>query len=388
MSGYDASDHVDILNRWVDFIEFRAKVILLRVPDTNDAYRMFETLNDRGKRVSQADLVKNYLFGQAGETRINSVQQKWSHMRGALESMENEDSTNLFLRHALTTVRGLVRGSDIYQAVQEHASGPWAANKFSAELEDLAYVYVATFNASNSRWNEQGSAVRRPLDALNLLNVNPMRPVLLAIAKRFDTGDIGSALSFCVSLSVRLLIGRRTRTGIIENALASAAHAIWCGNIGDVHSLKRQLMEIVPDDKQFSTVFAEATVATTKLARYYLRSLEMADRNDPDPWHIPNDDEDVINLEHVLPNKPTSGWVGFSEADVKQFRNRIGNLVLLNASDNSMLGSDDFASKKPVYARCPYGITRSVSRVEEWNIDAIVDRQKQLAKLAPRAWPI
>lgn len=48
VSGYDASDHVDILNRWIDFIEFRAKVILLRVPDTNDAYRMFETLNDRG----------------------------------------------------------------------------------------------------------------------------------------------------------------------------------------------------------------------------------------------------------------------------------------------------------------------------------------------------
>lgn len=76
------SDQGDLLERWVTFIEHRALVILLTVPDGADAYKMFETLNDRGLRTSQADLIKNYLFGRSGD-RLAEVQNKWSYMRGA-----------------------------------------------------------------------------------------------------------------------------------------------------------------------------------------------------------------------------------------------------------------------------------------------------------------
>ena len=64
---YDENSHGDLLNKWVTFIEDRALVVLLRVPDSVNAYKMFETLNDRGLRTSQADLIKNYLFGRAGD---------------------------------------------------------------------------------------------------------------------------------------------------------------------------------------------------------------------------------------------------------------------------------------------------------------------------------
>src|ERR1019366_4375684 len=120
VAGLDQKDHGDVLNRWVDFIESKALVILLRVPNAANAYRMFETLNDRGKRTSQSDLVKNYLFGRAGE-RVAEAQQKWASMRGALETMEDDDTTILFLRYALTAVRGFVREADVYEAVQNHA---------------------------------------------------------------------------------------------------------------------------------------------------------------------------------------------------------------------------------------------------------------------------
>lgn len=63
----DVLQHGDHLNSWVSFIQHRALAVLLRVPDDADAYRMFETLNDRGLRTSQADLIKNYLFGRSGQ---------------------------------------------------------------------------------------------------------------------------------------------------------------------------------------------------------------------------------------------------------------------------------------------------------------------------------
>lgn len=69
------SDHGDFLNDWVTFLDETATVVLLRVYDDANAYRMFETLNDRGLKTSQADLVKNHLFGAAG-SRLDECQNR------------------------------------------------------------------------------------------------------------------------------------------------------------------------------------------------------------------------------------------------------------------------------------------------------------------------
>ena len=55
---------------------------------------MFETLNDRGLRISQADLVKNYLFGQSGN-RIREAQAKWASMIRSLENVDREDTAKI-----------------------------------------------------------------------------------------------------------------------------------------------------------------------------------------------------------------------------------------------------------------------------------------------------
>ena len=101
----ESSEHSDLLKNWLSFLEHSALIVLLRVPDDADAYKMFETLNDRGLRTSQADLIKNYLFGRAG-SRIPEVQARWSSMRGALESVSDEDLTTTYLCHALIVLGG------------------------------------------------------------------------------------------------------------------------------------------------------------------------------------------------------------------------------------------------------------------------------------------
>ncbi|HEX6389385.1 MAG TPA: DUF262 domain-containing protein, partial [Solirubrobacteraceae bacterium] len=117
VAALETRDHGDLLNGWVSFLEQRALVVLLKVPDRVNAYRMFETLNDRGLRTSQADLIKNHLFWRSG-TRFREVQSKWSYMRGALEASEEDDITINFLRHALIVLRGPLREADVYEAVQ------------------------------------------------------------------------------------------------------------------------------------------------------------------------------------------------------------------------------------------------------------------------------
>jgi hypothetical protein len=391
-SPHDEREHGDVLNEWVDFVEKRALVILLKVPSESDAFKMFETLNDRGLRTGQVDLVKNHLFKMAGD-RLQEVQSSWSYMRGALESsFDDPEATIDFLRHALIVQRGHLREQDVYDEVQTMVLSPQAAVAFAATLESLANVYVATSNPEHERWNGYPDAGRRAVEVLNLLNIKPLRPLLLAVSARFDPSEAAQALRFLVSLSVRLMIASSTRSSSVEVPLASAAQRVFVEvdeepPIATARNLVTRLEDLTPLDADFAAKFAEAKISNAKLARYYLRSLEMAEKGEPEPSFIPNDDRQIINLEHVLPRKPEDHWPQFTEDDVRMFATRLGNLALLRASDNSNLKSYSFKEKQQVYEASSYELTSMIAGFEDWDADAINRRQHVLAEKAVETWP-
>jgi hypothetical protein len=104
--------------------------------------------------------------------------------------------------------------------------------------------------------------------------------------------------------------------------------------------------------------------------------------------NIPNDDI-VITLEHVLPEEPQPGtWEKFSAEQRQLLTTRLGNLALLKFSDNSNLQSKEFAGKKSEFKKSKFKLTSELGSLSNWTPDVIVSRQKRLAKLAVKAWPL
>lgn len=381
------NDRTKIFQRWMNYIEFNAKVILLIVPNNVNAYKMFETLNDRGLKVSQSDLVKNYIFGQAGATRLNEAQQTWSYIKGALETLDEDDITINFLRQALISMHGLVRQTEVYEKVQSLAKGSQSSLAFLTELESASADYVALMNPDNEKWNSYPPKTRRLLRVLNLFDIKPFRSVLLSIARKMEPKEAAASFERMVSYGVRLIVAASTRSGSIEQQCGRTAKAIFDSDVQTAPELERSIRSIIPSDQQFQEAFEVATVSQAKFARYYLRSLEMVVKDEPDPWLIPNDDAEVINLEHVLPLKPEGEWSHFSADDVKAYSKRLGNMALLKAKANSTLRSAGFETKKAAFAGSPYATTDMIGSVRDWTINEITARQKYLAALALKAWP-
>lgn len=383
----DEREHGDLLNRWLTFLEHRAKVVLLKVPDDADAYKMFETLNDRGLRTSQADLVKNFLFSRANE-RIGEVQSRWSYMRGALESASDDSEITItFLRHALIVQRGYLREVDVYDTVQDLVKSEQSAVTFAVTLESLANVYVATFNPESEHWNAYPDAARRSVEVFNLFDIKPMRALIVGIASKLDVKEASVSFKFLVALGVRLIIASSTRTSSVEKPLADAAKAVFDGSIKSAGALVASLASLTPTDAEFTSAFEKARASNARLARYYLRSLELAAKDEAEPWFVPQGDKQVINLEHVLPKKPQGNWPQFSEDVIRQYSTRLGNLALLRASDNSDLKSLPFEEKKRVYASSPYVLTSEIATVGDWTVATIDERQRRLGALAVKTWP-
>ncbi len=387
VAGFDKRDHGDILNRWIGFLENGAQVILLKVPTVANAYKMFETLNDRGLRTSQADLVKNYLFGQA-EDRLAEVQQKWARMKSSLETLDEDDITVTFLRQAMIAIRGHLRESEVFERVQERIKGPQSAAQFLTQLDNMAGIYVAIFNPEHERWNPYPDSIRRAIQALNLLNIKGVRPLMLAVASQFQHKEAAESFRMFISWSVRFIITATTSRGSIDEALGGVANSVFLGDVTTAAGIRKNVAEIVPNDEEFRKAFEVATVSKAQLARYYLRSLEMAAKGEATPWFIPNDDRQAINLEHVLPENPAKNWPLFDPEAAKVYRKRIGNMALLIAKANGDLGNAVFAEKTAVYKASPYELTRQIATLKEWGPTQVSERQRVLADLALKAWPL
>ena len=206
--------------------------------------------------------------------------------------------------------------------------------------------------------------------------------------KIFPEKEAGKAFRFCVSLSVRLMIASSTRTGTVEEGLAAAAHKIYLGSVATSEELKSELASLTPTDVRFSAAFEIATLSNRQLSRYYLRSMELAAKDEGEPWHSPNDDRNIINLEHISPEKPEGNWPAFADEQVNLYYKRIGNLCLMRASDNSTVKSASFDTKKPIFMNSAYVLTKQIAEAQVWTPSEIVDRQKTLATIAVKTWPI
>lgn len=372
---------------WISYFQYKTKVILLTVSNGANAFRMFETLNDRGLKVSQSDLIKNYIFGQSDD-QIEKAQQSWTSIRRALEALDDEDIIMNFIRHSLIVTNGFLQQKETYEKIQNTTRGPQSSIQLLSTWESLAGDYVALSNPESKNWAEYPSKIRDNIKVLNLFNIAPLKPILLAAAKKMSKKEASLTFEKVVAIGVRLIIASRTTTQSVEKPLGTVAQKVWDGSITDSKGVIAFLGASIPNDQQFKDAFERATVSKAQLARYYLRSLERVAKSEPDPWLIPNDDPSSITLEHVLPFKTELGWPGWSQDEVDAYVKRIGNMVLLTATANSTIRSIGFSDKKRHFLSSPYETTVMVGEKTTWLPDDVSQRQVVLADLALKAWPL
>jgi hypothetical protein len=376
------------LIEWVQFIKDEARVIALTVPDHFNAFVMFETLNDRGLKTSQADLLKNYLLGQCGDDGVTEGQQKWAKMIGVLESLGESDITVTYLRHLLTCLYGHTKEREVYGRVREAINSKQRALEFLDMLAESASDYAALLNPNHKKWNGYGTSTRHHLSTIiSTLKVEQIRPLMFAVTRTFKVGEAKEAFRLFVCWSVRFLVVGG-RGGFLDTNYAKAAHEVSKGAIKTTKQLADFMKDIVPPEATFEAAFSEARVGKDYLARYYLRALERNRKGEDQPELVPNEEEEEINLEHVLPEHPELNWPDIAPELAEAYFNRIGNMVVMQAKKNSTVGNAAFADKQKLFAQSAYLLTAEVGERPKWTTTEIQQRQKALAKRAVETWPL
>lgn len=387
VAGFKPEVQFGLLKKWVNFLENGARVIWVSVPDESSAYTIFETMNDRGLALSATDLIKNYLFGRAGEERLSVVKHNWSQMTGILDAVGESEIAKSFIRHYWVSRYGIVRHQELFDAIKGQYKNSADAVQFSQQLASEAVNYVALLNPSHSLWTKYGDAARKGVATLNLLGVEQIRPLLLTALEKFDIKEMSKLLTLSVSWAVRLIIAGTQGTGALEQLYGGAALQTSEGSLKSAADISRHMSKEVPKDEKFESDFSEAKVSKSALARYYLRALERQQQNEAAPYFIPND-ELIINLEHIMPENPSDEWSHVPAEIFESHVNRLGNQVLLKANENTIIGNRGYKFKKPFLKKADLKLTAQAGKYTDWGAKEIEDRQRKLAKLAVLTWSL
>jgi len=376
---------------WRKFLHDSVEVIVVAAGSDQNAYLIFETLNDRGLRLTTSDLLKNYLFATAGQDRLESVRNSWSEMSTLLEGLESDDLTPTFLRHYWISTKEMVRERALYRTIRKGIRTPRAASELAEQLARSADSYAGLLNPAHPRWNSYGTSLKSNLAVLQVFRVTTQRPLLLAAVDCLDSVGFALLVEAVTRWSVRLAVVGGLGSGAVEDAYGEAARRIRLGEIANVDQLRASLAQILPTDDAFLASFSTKTMKNRRQARVLLAGLEAVARFDAGRTGelAANLDEGQVNLEHVMPLTPYPGaWSHVGEDDRRAHVDRLGNQALMLVTENKAAGSDDFDAKREYYGRSELLLTAEIADCETWRPDEIRARQVQMAKRAVRAWAL
>ncbi len=361
----------DYLNRWVDFLQKQAAVIVVTVPDEVGAYRMFETLNDRGLKASQADILKNYFFSKT-PGRITEAVTSWMTVAAAVEGIGGDENASLltYLRHLWITKSGSTKERELAAAIRAEIASERRTMEFLSDAAASVQDYLALSSSKHAKWDTYPPSVRKNIETLaDHLQVEQIKPLLFAVAKHFGPAEAEKAFRLFVSWSVRFLI-YGGRGGMLDTQYSQRAHDVGTGKITKATELRDSMREYVPSDAAFEQAFATARVSRSHLARYYLRAIEKQRANDPQPEYVPNEDVSQVNLEHVLPLSPGAEW-GTDPEQARTAQKLLGNMALMPEARNRDLANKGFEEKKVVYAGSDYRTTSEIAQQATWTLNEI-----------------
>ena len=357
----------------------------------------FETINNRGKRLSSLELLKNrliYLTTLYGEDELDKADV--AQLQKRIDDVWGE----IYRQLGRSSMHGALNDDDFLRAhwimyfdysrhkKQAHVAflldthfSPRRVSGDSVKLKsDEIKKYIDSLERSAPHWCDlhypslavkSTDSVVKALESLNRVGIGYFRPLIMSILINVhcDTRKIEliHGIERLIFIVFRLC---HHRGNYKDSFFYGAAHHLHENKEAD--EVDKRIKETIGHDCRDgiinSRLFKGALDRRFEAGKGYYRwaGLEYllfeydlhlraeGHRGEPIQWESPRGRGDQISIEHIFPQQPKDGdWVSFTRIPhVKwpRYAGSLGNLLLLSLSINSSLQNDGFKEKrKPKY---------------------------------------
>lgn len=366
-----AKDPFKQLGRWTDFITNKLYFAVFIHPDPSSAYQVFEVINTRGKDLTTADLLKNYVISQTPAHLKQARYDQWKIISNFFPSEGNNNFVQ-FIRHVVTVESGYVLPRDLFgflaERVRYKGRRPPSPDDLMALLERRLQLYLQMIDPTAA-----GPAEADALGvfaALNSLGVITVRPILLAMSEVPGALD---GMKFILRLVVSRVIVASLGTGNVERRFGEAAKKI--ADTGRWESIIDDLSDLIPSDDDFKRQLGRRPYAKSVLS--FMRRSILQDSLTPDH----------SGVIHLIAQRQGAGWTDLTEEEKASLASTIGN-SFLSSEERRPKEVVDWASFKTLLlgTAVPGEWVDQLEARDRWDATAIREVGSELAEVARQIW--
>jgi hypothetical protein len=364
------------------------------VESERDAFRIFETLNDRGLRLSVPDLLLNYLMRLANpEKNRKQIRDLWTEM---VERMGKRD-INRFLRHMWVSKYGDLKSTDLFSALKEHIEkNEIGSLDFARSCRDECEYYVQLITINETHLLKATKHVRSLLQGLDS---QAALPLLLSAFQKLPPAEFVKVCQWLLVFVVRYSViasldasgletvlfelARDVRNKMTTKPDAKPNEPLPSADVCIKH-IKDTLIKNAPSDNQIKSAVVKLVLPPDE-AGYVLGRLAQYMQTDTKELQL-----DETNLEHIFPKNPEENeWGGKSNQELLEpYLWHIGNLTMLGERLNKNVGNKEFDLKKTYYAKnSELKMAQKIaSDYTVWTVANIEHRASALIKPVQAVW--
>ncbi len=429
-----AEQTLDHLGSFLYRLKNQAIVIRLDVSEAKDAFKLFETINNRGLKLSPTDIIKNFLLGNAarlGDDSLLDARASWTLLIQHLDGTKSDAFFRYYLMSLLKTrltAAAVVPGfKKVFMSqVDEAAALPErhlyvdpdevnddesedGTENVNIEVESVSADkvcfkdFLARLVLSAKIYGELVLVktvdvdTNRHLRNLKLIKAVQTYGFLMHLrAGNCSKNNFREILKLTESFVLRRHVCRE-RSNETE-ALFAKLCAVNPAN--PVQATRDAYRELSPLDDKFRDEFATTRFTSNVIdrARYCLEQIEMSKHSLHDELQVLGSED--VHVEHIIPQKIKTkkakdefgDWITYlgdkAEAHHQKYVSRIGNLTIFSGTLNIGASNNPFMKKKQAYKESGIKLTQDLLKVSQFKFKKVEKRSKDLAEIAVGLWPV
>ena len=426
-------DNYDDASKLKKYLGYLANnVVFIQIStDVSSALKIFETINERGVGLNPMDLLKNLLFTQVKQIQFTQLKDEWKKITKPLE--KGREKPLRFLRYFLMA-NYVIKNARGDAVVREDEIYDWFVDKGNAALCDYAnkpFEFVRKVIRNVEHYLAFGNGLGNDgktslaMDSLKRLagGAFSLHYVLLLAAANFPKALFDHFVAQLESF-LFYYIFTKTPTKDLERSFSLWADELRSiAEITDPLKQKANLNAFIADrfEKNMAGKSQELSDALKRLSLYSMQQYRTRYLLARITQHVDMAFSGIklagslepytnLEIEHILPDTPTAElrekWAAENpNAVYDDYKNRLGNLTLLEKPINIVAGNDFYTAKQAEYRKSSNYLTRSlveltnvgqntsITRINEklqsfpaWNAVSIDMRHGLLMVLALDVW--
>ncbi len=361
---------------FTDWLIENVHLVEITAYSDDDAYTIFETMNDRGLSLTATDMLKGYLLANISDPdKRNQASVVWRKMIAELQTLgkeEDSDAIKSWLRsqHA-KSIRERKRGAlpqdfdligtEFHRWVRAHedALGLATDSDFAEFIQNEFSFYARWYK----KVREAANALTAGLECIHFNaqnNFTLQYPVLLAPLKMADSEDQIRQKLRIVSRYLNILIARRVWNwraisySNLQYAMFLVIKEIRSKSASELVELLEKRLASETETFASNDRFSMHGMNKQQIHRMLARMTDFIETSAGGASHYPEyiqrKGKNGYEIEHIWANQPERHTDEFIHpADFLEYRDRIGGLLLLPKSFNASYGDLPYMKKLEHY---------------------------------------